>query len=119
MSCHRFDKSAACGNTAVGIWDSISLRIEIIDQGLSSKEGAFANILERMGLTFCCETSYGPGGAAERSRWQAKRSHRNGNREEMRLKGAGCFHPEPPAPRWGAINVNCKLRWRHLRLATG
>jgi hypothetical protein len=51
VGCRQCDKNAACEtNTAAGIWDSISLRIEIIDQALSGKEGSFANILERMRL---------------------------------------------------------------------
>jgi hypothetical protein len=46
VGCRQCDKKAACGNSAVGIWDSISLRIEIIDQALSSKEGSFENIFQ-------------------------------------------------------------------------
>jgi hypothetical protein len=46
VGCRQCDKNSARGNTAVGMWDSISLRIEIIDQALTSKEGSFAKILE-------------------------------------------------------------------------
>jgi hypothetical protein len=45
---HQCDKTDEHENTAVGIGDSISLRIEIIDQALSGKEGSFANILDRI-----------------------------------------------------------------------
>jgi hypothetical protein len=48
VRCHQFDKNSACEDTAVGIWDNISLRIEIIEQALTSKEGSFANILDRI-----------------------------------------------------------------------
>jgi hypothetical protein len=42
--CRQRDKNSASENTAVGIWDSSSLRIEIIEQASTGKEGSFANI---------------------------------------------------------------------------